>query len=164
MSGEDSRVLGDIIPHATTPKVLCVPKDPQLPWTPPSRGTPFAAGFDLYASEDGEIRPMGGWAPHAVHAVHTNVVLDIPHHLYGKIESRSGLASRHGVHACAGVIDPDYKGEIIVLLENRSSVPYAYKQGDRVAQIVFLPRIGVSVEGAREATGERCGGFGSTGA
>jgi dUTP pyrophosphatase len=78
----------------------------------PSRGTPGAAGLDLY-SADGYVVMPG----HRV-VVSTGISVKLPVGTYGRVAPRSGLAAKHGLDVLAGVIDPDYQGELKVVLVN----------------------------------------------
>jgi deoxyuridine 5'-triphosphate nucleotidohydrolase len=136
--------------------------------TLPSRGTPRSAGFDLYASETTTIPGSALLADGGVEigrgGVPTGIAIAIPTGLYGRVAPRSGLALRAGIDVGAGVIDPDYRDELVVLLFNFGSKPFEVRVGQRVAQIVF-ERVGAPslvVTETLDVT-ERIGGFGSTG-
>jgi deoxyuridine 5'-triphosphate nucleotidohydrolase len=136
--------------------------------TVPIRATAHAAGFDLYASETitipgSSVRADGG-VEIGRGAVPTGLALAIPGGLYGRVAPRSGLALRSGIDVGAGVIDPDYRDELLVLLFNFGGDQFEVRVGDRIAQIIF-ERIGspeIVVSESLDATG-RLGGFGSTG-
>lgn len=124
------------------------------------RGHEGDAGIDLIANENVTI-PSGRSV-----AVHTGISFKIPDGMYGKIESRSGLATGQGIHHIAGVIDSGYRGEIIVGLENRGRGSYDVLKGDRIAQIIFqkyeaLEPVCVETVSTKTERGEA--GFGSTG-
>jgi len=125
----------------------------------PTRGSPFAAGYDMYASEDTVI-PKGGKA-----LVETGLSMAVPDGCYGRIAPRSGLASKNFIDTGAGVIDADYRGPVKILLFNHSDVDFEVKEGDRVAQLIleriYTPDILV-VESLEEST-RGAGGFGSSG-
>jgi dUTP pyrophosphatase len=90
----------------------------------PARGTPGAAGYDLY-STDGYVVLPG----HRV-VVSTGISIRVPDGTYGRIAPRSGLAVKHGLDTLAGVIDPDYTGEVKVVLVNTDMrVPFVIKPG-----------------------------------
>ena len=94
----------------------------------------------------------------------TGIAFAIPTGLYGRVAPRSGLAVRAGIDVGAGVIDPDYRDELLVLLFNFGARSFEVKVGDRMAQIVF-ERVGepeIEVTESLDAT-NRGGGFGSTG-
>jgi len=124
----------------------------------PTRATPGSAGYDLYALEDTDIR-YGAFT-----AVRTGIAAAIPPHHYGQIAPRSGLAIKNGVIVGAGVIDSDYRGEILVALATLNGV-YSIKAGDRIAQLLVKPIATppvVLVENLDDTT-RGAGGFGSTG-
>jgi dUTP pyrophosphatase len=136
--------------------------------TLPKRGTPRSAGYDLFASETTTIPgstalPDGGIAI-GRGVVPTGLTLAIPSGLYGRVAPRSGLALRAGIDVGAGVIDPDYRNEVLVLLFNFGPDPFEVKVGERVAQIVFerVAAPELALADTLDAT-ERAGGFGSTG-
>ncbi|OQE19027.1 hypothetical protein PENSTE_c016G07998 [Penicillium steckii] len=125
----------------------------------PTRGSAFAAGYDVYAAKETVI-PSKGKA-----MVDTGIAIAVPEGTYGRIAPRSGLASKHFIDTGAGVIDADYRGEVKVLLFNHSDVDFPVKQGDRVAQLVleriYTPEVAVVEELEESVRG--AGGFGSTG-
>lgn len=127
--------------------------------TTPTRGSAFAAGYDLYASSPITIKAKNKAL------VSTSIAIAVPAGTYGRIAPRSGLASKHFLDTGAGVIDADYRGEVKVLMFNFSDVDYEVKQGERIAQLVLerivTPEV-VEVE-ALEASVRGAGGFGSTG-
>ncbi|KAL2808152.1 dUTPase-like protein [Aspergillus granulosus] len=125
----------------------------------PTRGSAFAAGYDLYAAKEIVI-PAKGKA-----LVDTGLAIAVPEGTYGRVAPRSGLASKHFIDTGAGVIDADYRGEVKVLLFNFSDVDFTVQEGDRVAQLVleriYTPEVAVVEELAESVRG--AGGFGSTG-
>ncbi|HEX8293554.1 MAG TPA: dUTP diphosphatase [Pyrinomonadaceae bacterium] len=126
----------------------------------PTRGSAGAAGLDLYAVERVTIRP-GGRA-----AVRTGVAVAVPAGFYGRVAPRSGLAVRHGIDVLAGVIDSDYRGEILCALVNHGREPFEVEPGARVAQLVVEAIATPEPAWAEdlEETARGAGGFGSTGA
>ncbi|ODM24110.1 hypothetical protein SI65_01700 [Aspergillus cristatus] len=126
----------------------------------PTRGSAFAAGYDLYSAKETVI-PAKGKA-----LVDTGLAIAVPEGCYGRVAPRSGLASKHFIDTGAGVIDADYRGEVKVLLFNFSEVDFAVKQGERIAQLVleriYTPEVTVVEELEESVRG--AGGFGSTGA
>ncbi|MDQ3018789.1 MAG: dUTP diphosphatase [bacterium] len=125
----------------------------------PTRGSRQAAGLDLYAVE-GVIVPANGFK-----SVGTGIAAAIPDGFYGRIAPRSGLAAKHGIDTLAGVIDSDYRGELICVLSNLSGSDYEILAGDKIAQFVIESIImpePVWVDSLEE-TGRGQGGFGSTG-
>ena len=125
----------------------------------PSRGSAGAAGLDLYAIERVTIAP-GGRA-----AVRTGLAVAVPAGFYGRVAPRSGLAVRHGVDVLAGVIDSDYRGEILCALVNHGREPFEVEPGARVAQLVVETIATPEPAWAEdlEETERGAGGFGSTG-
>ncbi|KAH7034878.1 Deoxyuridine 5'-triphosphate nucleotidohydrolase [Microdochium trichocladiopsis] len=125
----------------------------------PTRGSAFAAGYDLYASKATTI-PARGKA-----LVDTDIAIAVPAGTYGRIAPRSGLASKHFIDTGAGVIDADYRGQVKVLLFNHADTDFAVVEGDRVAQLVieriYTPEV-VEVAELEESI-RGAGGFGSTG-
>lgn len=128
------------------------------PEFPPSRATPGSIGYDLFSPIDTSI------PPNSRKAVPIGIRMDIPLGLYGRIAPRSGLAAKHGIDVAAGVIDPDYRGEIKVLLVNTSQKKFQIKKGDKIAQMIFeraaLPAIRFFSSLTDTVRGQ--GGFGST--
>lgn len=130
----------------------------------PSYGTDFSAGADLYALLDCDCVTV---APHEQYLIHTGISLQIPEGYAGFVFARSGLASKKGLAPAnkVGVIDSDYRGEIMVPLFNHSSKPQVIENNERIAQIVFMPYLKADfVESDNlENTMRADGGFGSTG-
>ncbi len=142
----------------------------------PTRATEFAAGFDLYADT---IKPVVSYSASKGKdrdcyeittnlIVHTGIAMEIPHGYVGLIFARSGLACKNGLRPanCVGVIDEDYRGEIIVNLAcDKQPLTKQIDQGDRVAQIVFVKYEPFVMEVVDELTDTKrgSGGFGSTG-
>lgn len=127
----------------------------------PTSGSKFAAGYDLYSCIDVTI-PKGGTV-----GISTAIVVEIPEGYFGGVFARSGLASKQGLRPanCVGVIDSDYRGEVIVMLHNDSQLDREIKKGERIAQLVIMPYLQVQFEQVEELTEtERgTGGFGSSG-
>ena len=98
----------------------------------PTRGSDRSVGYDLYSSEDATVPCQAGRA-----LVSTGIALSIPDGLYGRVAPRSGLAVKHCINVGAGVIDPDYTGEIKVILFNHGLKDFEIKKGDRIAQLVL---------------------------
>ncbi|RCI15613.1 hypothetical protein L249_3436 [Ophiocordyceps polyrhachis-furcata BCC 54312] len=125
----------------------------------PTRGSAFAAGYDLYAARETVI-PARGKA-----LVDTDISIAVPAGTYGRVAPRSGLASKNFIDTGAGVIDADYRGPVKVLLFNHADADYDVKEGDRVAQLVLerivTPDV-VEVQKLEESV-RGAGGFGSTG-
>jgi dUTP pyrophosphatase len=127
--------------------------------TLPTKGSQFAAGYDLYASES-KVIPSKDRAP-----VKTDIAVEIPYGYYGRVASRSGLAFKNGIDAGAGVVDPDYRGEVMVLLFNHANENFVITQGDRIAQLIIEKCEDLPVEEVEELHDTIRGeaGFGSTG-
>lgn len=129
----------------------------------PTYGSAFAAGADLYACEGGEVTIEAGQTK----LIHTGIAMEIPEGLVGLIYARSGLAcKRHLAPANkVGVIDSDYRGEIMVALHNHGAEAQTIADGERIAQIVFTPFYTASFEVVEDLsdTVRGIGGFGSTG-
>lgn len=131
----------------------------------PTRGSKWAAGYDLYfCPEDGQDAHIMGF--HRM-KLGTGIALSIPQGYFGAIYPRSGLAYRQGLRLTnsVGVIDPDYRGEIMVPLFNDSGMERVIEPGDRIAQIIFEPYSEAWFQGVKELdeTDRGEGGFGSTG-
>ena len=129
----------------------------------PTYGSEFAAGADLYALCDEDIV----FASNETKFVHTGLAMEIPEGYAGLVYARSGLASKRGLAPAnkVGVVDSDYRGEIMVALHNHSSEEHKITRGERIAQLVVTPFLKVEFEEA-EALSETVrgvGGFGSTG-
>ena len=131
--------------------------------TVPTYGSAFAAGADLYACESGDVTI----APNETKLIHTGIAMAIPEGLVGLIYARSGLASKRGLAPAnkVGVIDSDYRGEIMVALHNHSEEIQQIEDGERIAQIVLAPYITAdfTVAESLDDTERGTGGFGSTG-
>ncbi len=128
----------------------------------PTYGTANAAGADLYACIDGEVTVK----PHETKMINTGIALELPHDYAGFVFARSGLSLKKGLAPAnkVGVIDCDYRGEVMVSLHNHSEVPQTVSYGDRIAQLVIMPYITAEFVEAAElsATDRGEGGFGST--
>ena len=128
----------------------------------PTKGSPGAAGYDLYSCEDTVVKAR------SKALIQTGIVIKIEPGHYGRIAPRSGLAVKHSIDVGAGVIDCDYRGDVGVVLFNHSDTDFEIKRGDRIAQLIVeliaspdvvevddLDRLGDTKRGN--------GGFGSTG-
>ena len=137
-----------------------LPTNTDLPL--PGRATPHAAGYDVRSAEHtvtlqpGEIRLVG-----------TGLVMELPEGVECQVRPRSGLALKRGITLpnSPGTIDPDYRGELRVILQNLGSETVTLERGERIAQLVFArfeaPAV-VEVDSIGE-TRRGSGGFGSTG-
>lgn len=126
----------------------------------PTRASPSAAGYDLSASESAVV-PARGKA-----IVGTGIAVMLPIGTYGRVAPRSGLAGKYAIDVGAGVIDPDYRGEIRVILFNHGDAEFVVNFGDRIAQLIlekyeaYAPLLVVE---SLEKTARGADGFGSTG-
>lgn len=134
--------------------------------TTPTYGSTEAAGLDLYALIDTETNSL--FIPsHTTVKINTGIAMEIPKGYFGAVYARSGLSIKNGLRPanCVGIIDSDYRGEIIVALYNDSMEDRIVYNGDRIAQIVITPYLHIELNEVTELSdterGE--GGFGSTG-
>lgn len=130
----------------------------------PTRGSTYAAGFDLYACITDSI----SIAPHTTVKIPTGLSIQPPRNCFGAIFARSGLSAKEGLRPanCTGVCDEDYTGEYIVALHNDSDEQRTVEPNERIAQLVFMPYIQaefIEVE-SLDTTERGANGFGSTGA
>ena len=125
----------------------------------PTRGSAQAAGLDLYAA--GNLQIASGQRA----AVHTGVAVAVPEGFYGRIAPRSGLALKAGIDVLAGVVDSDYRGELVCILINQGEDSFSIKAGDRIAQLIIQQIIRPEPEwvAALDHTARHDKGFGSTG-
>lgn len=129
----------------------------------PTYGTEYSAGADLYALLDSAVEI----APHETTFIHTGISVEIPEGYCGLIFARSSMGAKRGLAPAnkVGVIDADYRGEIMVTLHNHSEIPATVAPGERIAQLAIVPFLKAEFEEADELSdtvrGE--GGFGSTG-
>lgn len=129
----------------------------------PVKGSTFAAGYDLFADTTQDIEVQPG----EVIPFYTGLAMEIPDGWFGAIYPRSGLATKFGLRLpeCVGVIDADYRGNIVVPLRNDSNRPVTVVAHERVAQIVFqkCPEVTLYEADMLTKTDRGAGGFGSTG-
>ena len=129
----------------------------------PTYGSEFSAGADLYACEGGEVTIEPG----ETKLIHTGLALEIPEGYAGLIYARSGIATKRGLAPAnkVGVIDSDYRGEIMVSLYNHSATAQTIADGERIAQLVITPflKVEYSETETLSDTERGSGGFGSTG-
>lgn len=129
----------------------------------PTYGSEYAAGADLYACIDNTVTI----APGETLLIKTGLAVEIPVGFAGLIYARSGLATKKGLAPAnkVGVIDSDYRGEIMVALHNHSNSRATVESGERIAQLVVTPFLRVDFTEAEELsdTNRGTGGFGSTG-
>ena len=129
----------------------------------PERGTGDAAGADLYACLDAAVTVDA----HKTVMIPTGIAAELPPYYAGLVFARSGLASKRDLAPAnkVGLIDPDYRGEIMVALHNHGEAPQTIEPGERVAQLVLVPYVAPDFTEADELseTDRGAGGFGSTG-
>lgn len=129
----------------------------------PAYGSAEAAGADLYACVDEPLTI----APGETAFVPTGIALEVPMGCAGLIYARSGLACKRGLAPAnkVGVVDSDYRGEIMVALYNHGQQPQTVENGERIAQFLITPVLTPAYEVAQELsdTLRNTGGFGSTG-
>lgn len=130
----------------------------------PVLGSKFSAGYDLCACLDYDLLSI---SPHNTVKVSTGIAMEIPIGYFGAIFARSGLATKRGMRPanCVGVIDSDYRGEIMVALHNDTDSNQIIENRERIAQIVILPCNFVEFKEVSELsnTDRGDGGFGSSG-
>ncbi len=129
----------------------------------PTYGTEYSAGADLYALTDTSITVDSGKTV----LVHTGISMEIPEGFVGLVFARSGLATKKNLAPAnkVGVIDADYRGEIMVALHNHGAAPQTVESGERIAQLAIVPFLKAEFEECDELsdTERGTGGFGSTG-
>ena len=129
----------------------------------PTYGSAQAAGADLYACLEASVTI----APGETAFIPTGIALEVPENCAGLIYARSGLACKRGLAPAnkVGVVDSDYRGEIMVALHNHGSISQTVEHGERVAQFVITPVLTPVYEAAEDLsdTQRNQGGFGSTG-
>lgn len=129
----------------------------------PTYGSEYAAGADLYAAVEESVTI----APSETKLIPTGIAMEIPVGYAGFIYARSGLASKKGLAPAnkVGVVDADYRGEVMVALHNHGKTEQTIEAGERIAQMVIAPFITANfIESETlEDTVRGAGGFGSTG-
>lgn len=129
----------------------------------PTYGSAGAAGADLYACIGDAVTIVPGETVF----IPTGIAMEVPQGCAGLIYGRSGLACKRGLAPAnkVGVIDSDYRGEIIVALHNHGRVPQTVQSGERIAQMVITPVLTPEYEIVAELSDSTrgAGGFGSTG-
>lgn len=129
----------------------------------PTRGSMYAAGYDLSAAIESNVMIP----PHMTMKIDTGLAMELPENTFGAIYARSGIATKEGLRPanCTGVVDNDYRGQIIVALHNDSDAMRIVEPGERIAQLVVQPYVSVEFEevDALNSTDRGSGGFGSTG-
>lgn len=129
----------------------------------PTRGSEYAAGYDLYAATSYNIEIQ----PHTTVKIGTGLSFELPQGTFAAIFPRSGIATKRGLRPanCVGVVDSDYRGEVIVALHNDTDEVQNIEPQERIAQMILLPFVEMSFNEVDElsdtARGE--GGFGDSG-
>ncbi|OYD16300.1 deoxyuridine 5'-triphosphate nucleotidohydrolase [candidate division WOR-3 bacterium JGI_Cruoil_03_51_56] len=127
----------------------------------PKRQTSGSAGFDLTAAQSTIIKAR------SFATVSTGLAIELPKEIEAQVRPRSGLAAAHGIGILnsPGTIDPDYRGEIKVILFNCSEKDFPVRQGDRIAQLVFSRAVLVNLQRVEHLSRTQRGtsGFGHTG-
>ena len=130
----------------------------------PTYGSAEAAGADLYACLEGSVTIAPGesaWIP-------TGIAMEVPKSCAGLIYARSGLACKRGLAPAnkVGVVDSDYRGQVVVVLHNHGNQPQTVENGERIAQMVITPVVTPAYVESEELDDSQrgSGGFGSTGA
>lgn len=137
-----------------------LPSNPDLPL--PARATPHSAGYDIRSAEESVTLQPG-----EIRLVSTGLVMELPSGVECQVRPRSGLALKYGITLpnSPGTIDPDYRGEIRVIMQNLGQKPVTLARGERIAQLVFArfeaPEV-VEVDSLSD-TERGSGAFGSTG-
>ena len=98
----------------------------------PRRATPGSVGYDLYTPINFILRPK------EQSTIFVDIAVQIPDGYYGQIASKSGITALHEVTVRAGIIDPDYTGNIGVILKNDSKKPFERLAGQPIAQLLFV--------------------------
>ena len=129
----------------------------------PTRGSEQAAGWDLYSNNEEVVNVEA----HATVMIGTGLSMAIPDGYFGAVYARSGLATKQGLRPanCVGVIDSDYRGEVIVSLHNDTNERKIINSSERIAQIVIIPYLAVEFDekDTLDETKRGNNGFGSTG-
>lgn len=127
----------------------------------PQYATEGAACFDLSTTHPGEV------GAHSAATFATGLAVEVPPGQVLQVFSRSGHGFKHGIRLgnCVGIIDPDFRGELMVRLRNDSPIAFSFEPGDRIAQamLIPIPRVEFEVVEQLSLTDRGSGGFGSTG-
>ncbi len=129
----------------------------------PTKGSEYAAGYDLYAATN-EIIDI---APHSTIKIGTGLAFELPHGTFAAIFPRSGIATKRGLRPanCIGVCDSDYRGEYIVAVHNDTDEMQSVEPGERIAQMILLPFIEMEFIETQDlsSTERAASGFGDSG-
>ena len=131
--------------------------------TLPTRGSEYAAGYDLYAAIENNITVPA----HSTEKIGTGLSFELPDETFAAIFARSGLATKQGLRPanCVGVCDSDYRGEYIVAIHNDTDEDKIIEPRERIAQMILMPYIPITFVETDELSesGRGQDGFGSTG-
>lgn len=131
--------------------------------TLPTRGSEYAAGYDLYAAIENNITVPA----HSTEKIGTGLSFELPNETFAAIFARSGLATKQGLRPanCVGVCDSDYRGEYIIAIHNDTDEDKIIEPGERIAQMILMPYIPMTFVETDELSesGRGQDGFGSTG-
>ena len=131
--------------------------------TLPTRGSEYAAGYDLYAAIENNITVPA----HSTEKIGTGLSFELPDETFAAIFARSGLATKQGLRPanCVGVCDSDYRGEYIVAIHNDTDEDKIIEPGERIAQMILIPYTPMTFIETDELSesGRGQDGFGSTG-
>ena len=129
----------------------------------PTRGSEYAAGYDLYAATNYNIEIQ----PHTTVKIGTGLSFELPQGTFAAIFPRSGIATKRGLRPanCVGVCDSDYRGEYIVAIHNDTDQMQHIESGERIAQMILLPFYSMNFNEVNELsdTNRGKGGFGNSG-
>lgn len=100
------------------------------------KGTSGAAGLDIKSTKTIEIKPF------EIVSIETNIKVEIPYGHFGFLTNRSSMAKRD-ILVLGGIIDSDYRGEIIVMLKNNSKTPYTVYNNDKIAQLICIKHLNI---------------------
>ena len=129
----------------------------------PTRGSEYAAGYDLYAATSYNIEIQ----PHTTVKIGTGLSFELPQGTFAAIFPRSGIATKRGLRLanCVGVCDSDYRGEYIVALHNDTNEVQIIEPQERIAQMILLPFVEMSFNEVNELSDTVRGesGFGDSG-
>jgi dUTP pyrophosphatase len=157
---ESARATAGVAPGRNEVRFERLETNPDLPL--PSRQTPGSAGYDVSSAEPDLVMHPG-----ERRALSTGLRMELPPHLECQVRPRSGLALRHGLTLAntPATIDPDYRGELKVILWNAGAEPVEISRGMRIAQLVFARFETPEVRETEllDPTERGSGGFGSTG-
>jgi len=136
-----------------------LPSNPDLPL--PARATPQAAGYDIRSAIEVVLNPG------EIRLISTGLIMELPEGMECQVRPRSGLALKYGITLpnSPGTIDPDYRGEVKIIIQNLGSEQVTLIRGERVAQLVFSLFESPEVSEVKELSNTDRGedGFGSTG-